>query len=107
MATEAVQWSINIAFQNKQSCSSISTGVILGSFFYGYICLQIPGGWLSTKFGGKRLFGMAIFLASLLALITPFVVRWNVYVFIALRVTQGLVLVSVNFCCIRYGMASQ
>ncbi len=35
---------------------SRTQGVILGSFFYGYIVTQIPGGWLATKFGGKRVF---------------------------------------------------
>ncbi len=35
---------------------SSTQGIILGSFFYGYILTQIPGGWLATKFGGKRIF---------------------------------------------------
>ena len=30
-------------------------GLILASFFYGYIVTQIPGGYLATKYGGKRL----------------------------------------------------
>ena len=30
-------------------------GYVLGSFFYGYILTQVPGGWLASKFGGKKL----------------------------------------------------
>lgn len=29
-------------------------GVILSSFFYGYIVTQIPGGYLAATYGGKR-----------------------------------------------------
>jgi len=29
-------------------------GTILGAFFYGYIFTQLPGGWLASKFGGKK-----------------------------------------------------
>ena len=37
-------------FQNPDFTWESSTqGVILGSFFYGYIVTQIPGGWLATK----------------------------------------------------------
>lgn len=68
--------------------------MILTSFHYGYICLQIPGAWLATRVGGHRLFGLAVLLASVLAVATPFLVRWHVYLFIALRVVQGIVLVS-------------
>ena len=28
-------------------------GNILGSFYFGYIVTQVPGGWLATRFGGK------------------------------------------------------
>ena len=29
-------------------------GDLLGSYYYGYICTQIVGGWLSHHFGFKR-----------------------------------------------------
>ena len=35
-------------------------GTILGSFFYGYLCSQIIGGYLATRFGGKHVFGIGV-----------------------------------------------
>jgi len=29
-------------------------GLVLGSFFYGYIVLQLPAGFLAARYGGKR-----------------------------------------------------
>lgn len=69
-------------------------GMVLGSFYYGYIVLQIPGGWLATKIGGTRIFGMALFLASILTLLTPAAARYSVYALITLRVLEGVFLVS-------------
>ncbi|XP_057305939.1 sialin-like [Hydractinia symbiolongicarpus] len=67
-------------------------GMVLGSFYYGYIVLQIPGGWLATKIGGTRIFGMALFLASILTLLTPAAARYSVYALITLRVLEGVFL---------------
>ena len=68
--------------------------MVLGSFYYGYIVLQVPGGWLATKIGGTRIFGMALFIASVLTLLTPAAARFSVYALIVLRVLEGVVLVS-------------
>lgn len=29
-------------------------GVVLASFFYGYIVTQVPGGWLAGRYGGDK-----------------------------------------------------
>ncbi|KAF1744207.1 LOW QUALITY PROTEIN: hypothetical protein MXB_4657 [Myxobolus squamalis] len=69
-----------------------------GSFYYGYLVLQIPGGWLAYKFGGTHIFGASLGIASLLTLLTPFLARFNIYVLIGLRICEGLVL-GVLFPC--------
>ena len=71
-------------------------GVVLGSFYYGYVALQIPGGWLAVKLGGTRLFGLAVLIASILTTLTPLVARISVLLLIAVRVGEGLVLVSIK-----------
>ena len=71
-------------------------GVVLGSFYYGYVALQIPGGWLALKVGGTRLFGLAVLIASILTLLTPVASRTSVVLLIIVRVGEGLVLVSIQ-----------
>lgn len=35
-------------------------GIILSSFFLGYTLLQIPGGWLADRFGGKKVLTIGV-----------------------------------------------
>ena len=72
-------------------------GIVLGSFYYGYAFLQIPGGYLALKLGGTRIFGYAIFLASMLTLLTPVATRYSVYGLIAVRAGEGLMLVCPEY----------
>ncbi|KAH3780921.1 sialin-like isoform X2 [Dreissena polymorpha] len=67
-------------------------GYILGSFFYGYIVTQVPGGFLAEKFGAKFLYGFGILITAILTLLTPLAARWSVGpgAFIALRVFEGI-----------------
>ena len=73
-------------------------GLVLGSFFFGYITTQIPGGFLASKYGGKNLFGGGILLASILTMLTPVATRRSVYLLIALRILEGVAQVRYNKC---------
>jgi len=57
-----------------------SLGLIFSSFFWGYFLLQLPGGWLSDKFGGGRL----LFGSSLL---------WAVFTFLT-AIPSNLIVLS-------------
>ena len=72
-------------------------GTILGSFFYGYIFTQLPGGWLATYLGGKWVFGIGILTTSLLTIITPFAARQSVYLLVAVRIVEGIGEVNILF----------
>ena len=65
-------------------------GIILGSFFYGYIFTQLPGGWLAAKYGAKRVFGFGVFWTTSLTLLTPVAAKFSVYALVVLRVMEGL-----------------
>jgi len=54
--------------------NSKERGLILSSFFYGYITTQILGGILAPIVGSGRLVCIGIFGTAVLALATPFVV---------------------------------
>ena len=45
-------------------------GIILGSFFYGYITTQILGGYLAGRFGAKLLLGLGIACTAFFTIIT-------------------------------------
>ena len=79
---------------NSQNLLKLSIGTLLACFYWGYTATQIPAGLLAIKYGGVTLFGLAIFCSSVLTLMTPLIVRQDVYVFIVLRVIEGLFLVS-------------
>ena len=65
-------------------------GIVLSSFFYGYIITQLPGGFLALKCGGKNLFGLGILSTAVLTLLTPVAARASVGLLVALRVVIGL-----------------
>ncbi|KAJ7427633.1 sialin isoform X2 [Willisornis vidua] len=74
----------------KYSWDADTQGWILGSFFYGYIITQIPGGYLASKIGGKLLLGFGIFGTSLFTLLTPLAANLGVGYLIAVRALEGL-----------------
>jgi sugar phosphate permease len=71
--------------------SSSDSGLILSSFFIGYIFSQLPGGHLAAKFGAKPIIGCSIFLSGLVSAATPAAARSSFSALIALRIALGLV----------------
>ena len=65
-------------------------GLLLSSFFYGYIVFQILGGTLAEKIGTKRILGGATLFCSILTLLIPIVSNESIWLVFALRVLQGL-----------------
>ncbi|XP_055339783.1 sialin-like isoform X3 [Paramacrobiotus metropolitanus] len=66
-------------------------GLILSSFFWGFILTQIPGGWFSRKFGAKYPFGLAVLLSGLFGLLMPVAATWHYSALLTLRILQGVV----------------
>jgi len=44
---------------------------VLSSFFWGYVLTQVPAGQLAQKYGPKIILLCAMFICSLLNLLTP------------------------------------
>ncbi|XP_056137822.1 vesicular glutamate transporter 3 [Lampris incognitus] len=68
-----------------------TVGLIHGSFFWGYIVTQIPGGFISNKLAANRVFGAAIFLTSVLNMFIPSAARVHYGCVMLVRILQGLV----------------
>ncbi|KAK3527840.1 hypothetical protein QTP86_007725 [Hemibagrus guttatus] len=71
-----------------------TVGMIHGSFFWGYIVTQIPGGYISQRLAANRVFGAAIVLTSTLNMFIPSAARVHYGCVIFVRILQGLVEVS-------------
>uniref|UniRef100_V5GIW1 Sialin n=1 Tax=Anoplophora glabripennis TaxID=217634 RepID=V5GIW1_ANOGL len=68
-------------------------GLILSSFYWGYVITHLPGGILAEKFGGKYSLGLGILSTAIFTLVTPWVIYstdgdWRILVL--LRVLEGL-----------------
>uniref|UniRef100_A0A674AV72 Growth arrest-specific 2b n=1 Tax=Salmo trutta TaxID=8032 RepID=A0A674AV72_SALTR len=68
-----------------------TVGMIHGSFFWGYIVTQIPGGYICSRLAANRVFGLAIFLTSTLNMLIPSAARTHYGLVIFVRILQGLV----------------
>ncbi|XP_077121695.1 vesicular glutamate transporter 3 [Ranitomeya variabilis] len=68
-----------------------TVGLIHGSFFWGYIVTQIPGGFIANKLAANRVFGAAIFLTSIFNMLIPSAAKVHFGCVICVRVLQGLV----------------
>jgi len=69
---------------------SATQGLVLASFFYGYILTQIPGGYLATKYGGKRVFLWGITATAVITIFTPLLAKQSTGLLVAARVLAGL-----------------
>lgn len=65
-------------------------GIVLGSFFYGYVLTQVPGGRFAELFGGKKVFGLGVLVTALFTLLSPIAARTNFPLFIIVRILEGM-----------------
>ncbi|XP_045500352.1 sialin isoform X1 [Colias croceus] len=65
---------------------------LLGSFFWGYVLTEVPGGRLAEVIGARRVFGYSTLLASILTLLSPWAAALGFGWIVALRVLLGFLL---------------
>ncbi|XP_073846868.1 putative inorganic phosphate cotransporter [Musca autumnalis] len=64
---------------------------LLSSFFWGYVVTQVPGGYLSHKYGAKFTFFFGVLFCSILTMLTPVAAEIGDWpLLLALRSVQGL-----------------
>ncbi|KAM4694029.1 sialin isoform 2-T2 [Discoglossus pictus] len=80
----------HISKGKKYDWDSDTQGWILGSFFYGYIITQIPGGYIAGRIGGKILLGYGILGTAIFTLLTPLAADLGAGYLIAVRALEGL-----------------
>ncbi len=65
-------------------------GLVLSSFFAGYFLLQVVGGRLADRFGGKVVLGAGVLFWSLFTILTPPAAFLGLAVLLVARVAMGM-----------------
>lgn len=65
-------------------------GWVLSSFFVGYLLAMVPGGWLSGRYGGRIVLGVALVLWSLFTLVTPVAAGVSLAALLVARIGMGI-----------------
>ena len=81
------------ANQTKYPWNEYEVNIVLGSFFWGYICTELPGGRLAEIVGAKRVFGYSMLMSSAITLLTPLAASYGYIMVSALRTILGFMLV--------------
>lgn len=78
--------------QTRYPWNEYEVNLILGSFFWGYICTELPGGRLAEIVGARRVFGYSMLVSSAITLLTPLAATFGYMVIAALRIILGFML---------------
>jgi MFS transporter, ACS family, solute carrier family 17 (sodium-dependent inorganic phosphate cotransporter), other len=79
-----------LAMQQQFGWSQTQKGFVLSSFFIGYMLCLLLSGWLATRFGGKRLLGLAVIVWSVCTLLTPAASAVSLSALVAARIAMGV-----------------
>lgn len=60
-----------IEMQRELGWSDTDKGLVFSSFFVGYLCMQVMGGILANRYGGRNVFLLAVFAWSVTTVLTP------------------------------------
>ena len=79
-----------IPMQEQFEWSEFQIGIILSSFYFGYMFTLIVGGYLADKYGGKKVLGYGLLIWSFFTIITPFFAYSGLWWLIFIRILMGL-----------------
>jgi ACS family sodium-dependent inorganic phosphate cotransporter len=79
-----------VAMKEELGWTQTTKGLVLSSFFIGYMAFMFVSGWLATRLGGKRVLGIAVLWWSVFTLLTPLVATISLPALIAARIAIGL-----------------
>ncbi len=79
-----------IAMQTQLGWSETQKGLVLSSFFIGYICMMLAASALANRYGGKIVLGLAVVWWSMFTMLTPPAALVSLPLLIVARVALGL-----------------
>jgi ACS family sodium-dependent inorganic phosphate cotransporter len=78
-----------IAMQDAFGWTDTVKGFVLSSFFVGYLGMQVAGGWLAHRIGGKLVLGVAVIWWSVFTILTPPAAMLTFSMLIVVRIAMG------------------
>jgi ACS family sodium-dependent inorganic phosphate cotransporter len=78
-----------IPLARQKGYDAAAKGLVLSSFFWGYLWLQLLGGWMADRFGGKRVLAAGVALWSLATFLTPPAASISFGALLAMRALLG------------------
>ena len=79
-----------IPMADELGWSLTTQGFVLSSFYIGYLLMQIGGGVLSDRYGGKVVLGLGVLIWSLFTILTPPAAFAGLALLIVMRIGMGL-----------------
>lgn len=78
-----------IPMAEQYGWTGTTKGLVLSSFFIGYMAAMIPSGWLANRIGGRLLLGAALIGWSAFTLFTPIAAALSFATLMATRILMG------------------
>ena len=89
--TDRVNISVaSVAMREQFGWTQTAKGIVLSSFFIGYMLFMVASGWLATRFGGKRVLAIAVAWWSVFTVLTPRAASVSIAVLVAARIALGI-----------------
>ena len=79
-----------IPMQEQFEWSESQVGWIFSSFYLGYMLTMALGGYLSDKFGGKRVLGWGVVAWSIFTILTPIAAHNGFFTLFFIRILMGV-----------------
>jgi MFS family permease len=82
-------------------------GIVLSSFYAGYIVTQVPGAMLAQRYGGRRVFGTGLVVVTICSLLTPVCGKTAYVLLVMIRVCMGFgggVVYPAQVSLFKYGL---
>lgn len=79
-----------VAMKEQLGWTQTEKGLVLSSFFIGYMLFMVASGWLANRYGGKRVLGLAVLAWSAFTLLTPPAAAISVAALVAVRIAMGI-----------------
>jgi len=83
-------WKRSVPAEGEFVWDEATQGLVLGSFFYGYVLTQVPGGRMAELMGGKRIYGYGVLITAIFTLLTPLAAHWDLPLLVLVRILEGM-----------------